>query len=164
MFRTGLLMSLSKRLIIILFFSSLLFGCSSDAVISYNKIDSSVYQKVGQIALIGKNKSRTDQLFRQKFERLVHRGGLGEPQYHLTANISSSQSDHSMTMTLSFSLTEIKTGETLLNRSFSSSATIGGVSSIFGKDQAINHARERLSYNLAEKAYRYFLLYFTQKS
>jgi hypothetical protein len=103
---------------------------------------------------------RTEQLFRQEIERLI--GDRSGTRYDLSASITSSRGDNSMTMTVRYSLYDQEMGEILINKSVSSSASIGGVSSEFGEEQAFLHAEERLSINLAQKVYQRLLLYFTR--
>jgi hypothetical protein len=103
---------------------------------------------------------RTEQLFRQEIERLI--GDQSGARYDLSASITSSRGDNSMTMTVRYSLYDQEIGEILINKSVSSSASIGGVSSEFGEEQAFLHAEERLSINLAQKVYQRLLLYFTR--
>jgi len=103
---------------------------------------------------------RTEQLFRQEIERLI--GDQSGARYDLSASITSSRGDNSMTMTVRYSLYDQELGEILINKSVSSSASIGGVSSEFGEEQAFLHAEERLSINLAQKVYQRLLLYFTR--
>jgi len=103
---------------------------------------------------------RTEQLFRQEIERLI--GDRSGARYDLSASITSSRGDNSMTMTVRYSLYDQEMGEILINKSVSSSASIGGVSSEFGEEQAFLHAEERLSINLAQKVYQRLLLYFTR--
>jgi len=103
---------------------------------------------------------RTEQLFRQEIERLI--GDRSGTRYDLNASITSSRGDNSMTMTVRYSLYDQEMGEILINKSVSSSASIGGVSSEFGEEQAFLHAEERLSINLAQKVYHRLLLYFTR--
>lgn len=103
---------------------------------------------------------RTEQLFRQEIERLI--GDQSGARYDLSASITSSRGDNSMTMTVRYSLYDQEMGEILINKSVSSSASIGGVSSEFGEEQAFLHAEERLSINLAQKVYQRLLLYFTR--
>jgi hypothetical protein len=102
---------------------------------------------------------RTEQLFRQEIERLI--GDQSGARYDLSASITSSRGDNSMTMTVRYSLYDQELGKILINKSVSSSASIGGVSSEFGEEQAFLHAEERLSINLAQKVYQRLLLYFT---
>jgi len=103
---------------------------------------------------------RTEQLFRQEIERLI--GDQSAARYDLSASITSSRRNNSMTMTVRYSLYDQEMGEILINKSVSSSASIGGVSSEFGEEQAFLHAEERLSINLAQKVYQRLLLYFTR--
>lgn len=105
---------------------------------------------------------RTEQLFRQEIERLI--GDQSGARYDLSASITSSRGDNSMTMTVRYSLYDQEMGEILINKSVSSSASIGGVSSEFGEEQAVLHAEERLSINLAQKVYQRLLLYFTREA
>jgi len=135
------------------------------AVIGLNGCVSSlpvdVQQQLQQLT-INTTEGRTEQLFRQEMERLI--GERIGSRYDLSATITSSRSDNSMTMRVQYSLYDQEIGEILISKSVSSSASIGGVSSEFGEEQAFLHAEERLSINLAQKVYKRLLLYFTREA
>ena len=65
-----------------------------------------------------------------------------------------------MTMTTSFKLRDITTGETLLADSITADATLGSVTSLYGQDKSETHARERLAILLAQRVVRRLQLYF----
>ena len=146
-------MSLLKP-IIALALALTLAGCANTSLISDD-----IHAKMGKIA-VETERGRAEQLFRQEFERLVGRHGIGEAQYRLETTIVSTRGDNNMVMRVTYSLYNRATGEVMTANSFSSSASIGGVSSTFGSDQATIHARERLSMNLAQKIYNHLILYF----
>jgi uncharacterized membrane protein len=65
-----------------------------------------------------------------------------------------------MTMTISFTLTDIYTNEVAISNSVSANATLGTVSSIYGNEQSELQARKRLAKLLAERVRRRLQLYF----
>jgi hypothetical protein len=131
-------------------------GCSS-----ISRIDEAIHDEMSQITVVTEN-GRTEQLFQQEFERLIARNSLKEARYQLKTKISSNRGENNMVMMVDYHLYDSRTGEVLTSHRFSSSASIGGVTSIFGEDQATIHAGERLSVKLAEKVYNHLVLFFTR--
>lgn len=150
-------MLLLKSLSVIVLSSVFLLGCSSASVIEKN-----VYDEISKIG-ITIDKGRPEQLYSQELQRMINRNGLLPQQYELRNKISSSIGDNNMIMGVSFQLYDQNSGKTILSHSFSSSASIGGVSSSFGSSQAENHARERLSLSLAQKTFGHLMLFFTKQ-
>ena len=150
-------MSLLKTLTAVLFSVFLLSSCSSTSVVSTD-----VYNEISKIG-ISIDEGRAEQLYRQELQRLIARDGLNEQQYDLSSVITSSVGDNNMVMTVSFKLYDQTKGEVILAHSFSSSASIGGVSSSFGSSQAENHAQERLSNSLAQKTFGHLMLFFSKR-
>ena len=68
-----------------------------------------------------------------------------------------------MDMTIKYTVYDQTKGEIIINKSVSSSVSIGAVSSEFGEEQAFIHAEERLSINLAQKIYQRLLVFFSQQ-
>ncbi len=135
----------------------LLSGCAN-----IGQYSDAVYDELGRVA-ISTEKSRASQLYRQEFERLTARHGILSPQYRLEVDITSMRGEYDMVMVSAFRLYDVKTGEEITKNSFSSSASIGGVSSLFGEDQATIHAAERLSLNLAQKTYHHLIVFFNRR-
>ena len=150
-------MSLLKSFSAFIFSILILAGCSSTAVVSPE-----VYSEISKIG-ISIDKGRAEQLYRQEFQRMISRNGLQDQEYRLSSQISSSVGDNNMVMTVQFELYDQSEGEAILSHSFTSSASIGAVSSSFGSAQAENHAEERLSLSLAQKTYGHLMLFFSQR-
>lgn len=131
-------------------------GCSQVA-----PVEDEVHDKMSQITVTVET-GRAEQLFQQEFERLIARKGIADPRYQLDIRISSNRGENSMVMTANYSLYDSQSGTTLTANDFSSSASIGGITSIFGEEQATIHARERLSGRLAQKIYNHLILFFTK--
>ncbi|MCE2516380.1 MAG: hypothetical protein J4F41_00805 [Alphaproteobacteria bacterium] len=148
-------MSLLKS-IVALALAVALAGCANTS-----RISDDIHAEMGKIMVVTE-KGRAEQLFRQEFERLVARHGISDAQYRLETTIASTRGDNNMVMRVQYSLYDRENGTVLTSKTFSSSASIGGVSSTFGSDQATIHARERLSMNLAQKIYNHLILFFTQ--
>ena len=65
-----------------------------------------------------------------------------------------------MSMTVSFLLTDLNTGETLIEDEVIGDATLGTVTSLYGQDKSESHARERLAILMAQRVVRRLQLYF----
>ena len=127
-------------------------------------------QNLQQIA-INNASGREGQLYDRQLRKLLHIGGKGVENYNLISSISVSASNtlsvqgasstlKKMTMTTSFKLRDITTGETLLADSITADATLGAVTSLYGQDKSETHARERLAILLAQRVVRRLQLYF----
>lgn len=80
-----------------------------------------------------------------------------------TLSVQGSNSDlKKKTMTASVSLTDLATGETVLNETLSASATLGTVSAQFAQLRSDRHADERLAMLLADRVAARIHLFFTQ--
>lgn len=80
-----------------------------------------------------------------------------------TLSVQGSSSDlKKKTMTASVSLTDLATGETVLNETLSASATLGTVSAQFAQLRSARHADERLAMLLADRVAARIHLFFTQ--
>ena len=80
-----------------------------------------------------------------------------------TLSVQGSSSDlKKKTMTASVSLTDLATGETVLNETLSASATLGTVSAQFAQLRSDRHADERLAMLLADRVAARIHLFFTQ--
>lgn len=123
-------------------------------------IDDQTYSEVSMIT-VKTSEGRVEQLFRQEIDRLIK--PQSDSRYDLSARISSSRGDNSMAMTIRYTVYDQTKGEIIINKSISSSVSIGAVSSEFGEEQAFIHAEERLSINLAQKIYQRLLVFFNHQ-
>ena len=123
-------------------------------------IDDQTYSEVSMIT-VKTPEGRVEQLFRQEIDRLIK--PQGDARYDLSAKITSSRGDNSMAMSINYTVYDQTKGEIIINKSISSSVSIGAVSSEFGEEQAFIHAEERLSINLAQKIYQRLLVFFSQQ-
>ena len=133
--------------------SMALTGCVST-------IDDQTYNEINMIT-VKTPQGRVEQLFQKELERLIK--PQSDSRYDLSARISSSRGDTSMAMTIKYTVYDQTKGEIIINKSVSSSVSIGAVSSEFGEEQAFIHAEERLSINLAQKIYQRLLVFFSQQ-
>ena len=133
--------------------SMALTGCVST-------IDDQTYNEISMIT-VKTSEGRVEQLFQKEIERLIK--PQSDSRYDLSARISSSRGDTSMAMTIKYTVYDQTKGEIIINKSVSSSVSIGAVSSEFGEEQAFIHAEERLSINLAQKIYQRLLVFFSQQ-
>ena len=123
-------------------------------------IDDQTYNEISMIT-VKTPEGRVEQLFQKEIERLIK--PQSDSRYDLSARISSSRGDNSMAMTIRYTVYDQTKGEIIINKSVSSSVSIGAVSSEFGEEQAFTHAEERLSINLAQKIYQRLLVFFSQQ-
>ena len=123
-------------------------------------IDDQTYNEISMIT-VKTPEGRVEQLFQKELERLIK--PQSDNRYDLSARISSSRGDTSMAMTIKYTVYDQTKGEIIINKSVSSSVSIGAVSSEFGEEQAFIHAEERLSINLAQKIYQRLLVFFSQQ-
>ena len=123
-------------------------------------IDDQTYNEISMIT-VKTPEGRVEQLFQKEIERLIK--PQSDSRYDLSARISSSRGDTSMAMTIRYTVYDQTKGEIIINKSVSSSVSIGAVSSEFGEEQAFIHAEERLSINLAQKIYQRLLVFFSQQ-
>ena len=131
-------------------------------------------QNLQQIA-VNNASEREGQLYDRQLRKLLHIGGKGVENYNLISSISVSASNtlsfqgasstlKKMTMTTSFKLRDITTGETLLADSITADATLGAVTSLYGQDKSETHARKRLAILLAQRVVRRLQLYFLNQN
>ena len=69
-----------------------------------------------------------------------------------------------MTMSVSFKLTNITTGETEFTDAISTNATLGTVSSYYGQDEAKTQGQERLAGLLADRVADRMQLFFITRN
>ena len=123
-------------------------------------IDDQTYSEISMIT-VKTSEGRVEQLFQKEIERLIK--PQNDSRYDLSAQISSSRSDNSMAMTIKYTVYDQTKGKIIINKSVSSSVSIGAVTSEFGEEQAFIYAEERLSINLAQKIYQRLLVFFSQQ-
>ena len=74
--------------------------------------------------------------------------------------VGSSSTLKKMTMSVSFTLTNLATGETELRDTISTNATLGAVSSYYGQDESETQGQERLARLLADRVANRMQLFF----
>ena len=74
--------------------------------------------------------------------------------------VGSSSTLKKMTMSVSFTLTNLATGETELKDAISTNATLGAVSSYYGQDESETQGQERLARLLADRVANRMQLFF----
>ena len=74
--------------------------------------------------------------------------------------VGSSSTLKKMTMSVSFTLTNLATGETELRDEISTNATLGAVSSYYGQDESETQGKERLAKLLADRVANRMQLFF----
>ena len=127
-------------------------------------------QYLQQIAVYDAS-GREGQLHGRELRKLLHIGGKGVENYSLISSISVSASStlsvqgasstlKKMSMTTSFNLRDLTTGESMIADSITADATLGAVKSLYGQDKSETHARERLAILLAQRVVRRLQLYF----
>ena len=118
---------------------------------------------------------RNGQLYTRTLEQRLHVNDAAMAEYDLVSSLSSSSSStlsvrgtsstlKKMTMSVSFQLLHLKTGEIVLRDSITSEATLGAVTSYFGQDESERNARARLAQLLGNRVAQRIQLYFISKS
>ena len=157
----------SFRLGIIILCGVFLTNCSDVAI---RQLGSKNPHNLQQIA-VNDASGREGQLYGRELRKLLHIGGTGVETYSLISSISVSASStlsvqgasstlKKMSMTASFELRDLTTGESMIADSITADATLGAVTSLYGKDKSETHARERLAILLAQRVVRRLQLYF----
>ena len=142
--------------------------------LTIRQIGSENLQNLQQIAVKDAS-GREGQLYGRELRKLLHIGGKGVENYGLFSSISVSASStlsvqgasstlKKMSMTSSFELRDLNTGETLIADSIIADATLGAVTSLYGQDKSETHARKRLAILLAQRVVRRLQLYFLNQS
>ena len=119
-------------------------------------------------------KSREGQIYTRELRKKLHVGGKLNEAYRLISTIQTTSlstlsvqgtasSLKKMSMTATFKLINVETGEALFSDTVSGDATLGSVSSFYGQDEAKSHARERLAILLAQRVGRRLQLYFLKQ-
>ena len=161
----------SFRLGSILFCGLILTNCGD---VTIRQLGSKNLQNLQQIAVKDLS-GREGQLYGRELRKLLHIRGKAVENYDLISSISVSTSStlsvqgasstlKKMSMTASFKLRNITTGETLIADNITADATLGAVTSLYGQDKSETHARERLAILLAQRVVRRLQLYFLNQS
>ena len=148
-----------------------LAACSD---VKIRQIDENNQKKLQKIAVVDVSK-REGQLYGRELRKLLHIGGKSGEAYELTSLISTSSSWtlsvqgagselKKMSMTVSFVLTDLRTGKALFEDDVTGDATIGAVTSLYGQEKSETHARERLAILLAQRVVRRLKLYFLDQN
>ena len=161
----------SFRLGSIILYGLIFAGCSD---VTIRQLGTENLQNLQQIA-VQNVPGREGQLYGRELRKLLHIGGKGVENYNLISSISVSASStlsvqgasstlKKMTMTATFNLRDLTTGESLIADSITADATLGAVTSLYGQDKSETHARERLAILLAQRVVRRLQLYFLNQS
>ena len=146
----------------------LLTGCSG---LEIKSLGQALYERNAVIEVV-QSSGRNGQLYsRQLRSRLAYVEASATHSVSTSLSVSSaatlsvqgSNSDlKKKTMTATFSLTDLATGETVLDETLSASATLGTVSAQFAQLRSDRHADERLAMLLADRVAARLHLFFTQ--
>ena len=142
--------------------------------ITIHQLGTKNLQNLQQIAVEDAS-GREGQLYSRELRKLLHIGGKAVENYELISSISFSSSStlsvqgasstlKKMTMSASFKLRNLTSGETLIADSITADATLGAVTSLYGQDKSETHARKRLAILLAQRVVRRLQLYFLNQS
>ena len=158
------------RLVGIAFFGLILAACGNLNIhqLGQDNQDSLKRIKVTDI------QSREGQIYTRELRKKLHIGGKSNEMYLLNSSIETTSSAtlsvqgtasslKKMSMTTTFELNVLETGETLFTDSVSGDATLGAVSSFYGQDKSESHARERLAILLAQRVGHRLQLYFLEQ-
>ena len=146
----------------------LLTGCSG---LEIKSLGQALYERNAVIEVM-QSTGRNGQLYsRQLRSRLAYVEASATHSVSTSLSVSSaatlsvqgSNSDlKKKTMTATFLLTDLATGETVLDETLSASATLGTVSAQFAQLRSDRHADERLAMLLADRVAARLHLFFTQ--
>jgi len=146
----------------------LLTGCSG---LEIKSLGQALYERNAVIEVF-QSSGRNGQLYsRQLRSRLAYVEASATHSVSTSLSVSSaatlsvqgSNSDlKKKTMTATFLLTDLATGETVLDETLSASATLGTVSAQFAQLRSDRHADERLAMLLADRVAARLHLFFTQ--
>tara|TARA_B100001057_G_scaffold138238_1_gene137883 strand:- start:1395 stop:1922 length:528 start_codon:yes stop_codon:yes gene_type:complete len=146
-------------------------ACSGVNIHQLGRDNQSKLQEIGVIDI----NTREGQLYGRELRKLLHIGGKSSEKYELKSTINATSSStlsvqgaasslKKMSMTASFQLSDVKTGETLFTHVVVGDATLGASTSFYGQDRSEAHARERLAILLAQRVVRRLQLYFLYQS
>ena len=137
-------------------------------------LSDSEYNQIASIQVISST-GRLGQIYtRQLKDKLMMNPGI-TPTHTLESGLSvssvstlsvvgSSSTLKKMTMSVSFKLTNITTGETELKDEISTNATLGAVSSYYGQDESETQGQERLAGLLADRVANRMQLFFIARN
>jgi hypothetical protein len=145
----------------------MLGGCTS---LSKDQIDTAMIDQLASVEIVPVS-GRDGQVFNRNLRQTMFSSYGAEARYRLSSSISVSSSEtfavrgvssdfKKMTMTVSFTLTDISTNEAAFNNTVTANATLGTVSSTYGLEQSELQAKKRLAKLLAERVRRRLQLYF----
>ena len=145
----------------------MLGGCTS---LSKDQIDTAMIDQLASVEIVPVS-GRDGQVFSRNLRQTMFSSYGAEAQYRLSSSISVSSSEtfavrgvssdfKKMTMTVSFTLTDISTNEVAFNNTVTANATLGTVSSTYGLEQSELQAKKRVAKLLAERVRRRLQLYF----
>ena len=145
----------------------MLGGCTS---LSKQQIDSAMIDQLASVEIITPS-GRTGQIYSQSLRQNMFSSYDAETRYRLSSSIKISSSEtfavrgvssdfRKMTMTVSFTLTDMHTNSVAIQNAVAASATLGTVSSTYGIEQSELQAKKRLATLLAERVRRRLQLYF----
>ena len=158
------------RLVGMTLFGFVLTACSDLSIHQLEQENQNSLKKI-RVVDVG---SREGQIYTRELRKKLHIGGKSSEMYFLNSTISTTSpstlsvqgatsSLKKMSMTITFELNKVDTGQTLFTDSVSGDATLGAVSSLYGQDKSEFHARERLSVLLAQRVGRRLQLYFLEQ-
>ena len=157
----------ATKLVSMSFFGLIFAACSN---VNIHQLGQNNQENLQKIAVVDVD-TRGGQLYGRELRKLLHIGGKLSESYELTSLINTSSSStlsvqgtsstlKKMSMTVSFLLTDLNTGETLIEDEVIGDATLGTVTSLYGQDKSESHARERLAILMAQRVVRRLQLYF----
>ena len=133
-------------------------------------LSDSEYKQIASIQVVTSS-GRVGQIYTQKLkDQLMMNPGV-TPTHALNSDLSvssastlsvvgSSSTLKKMTMSVSFKLTNLTTGEIELKDAISTNATLGAVSSYYGQDESETQGQERLAGLLADRVANRMQLFF----
>ena len=136
----------------------------------FRTLSHSEYDQIARIQ-VNTSSGRVGQIYtRQLKDQLMMNPGV-TPTHALNSDLSvssastlsvvgSSSTLKKMTMSVSFTLTNLATGETELKDTISTNATLGAISSYYGQDESETQGQERLAKLLADRVANRMQLFF----
>ena len=133
-------------------------------------LSDSEYKQIASIQVVTSS-GRVGQIYTQQLkDQLMMNPGV-TPTHALNSDLSfssastlsvvgSSSTLKKMTMSVSFTLTNLASGETELKDTISTNATLGAISSYYGQDESETQGRERLARLLADRVTNRMQLFF----
>ena len=155
------------KLAVMALFGMIFAACSN---VDINQLDRNNQENLRKISVVNVSK-REGQLYGREIRKLLYIGGKSNAAYQLTSSMKTSSSStlsvqgtsstlKKMSMSVSFELSDLKTGETLFKDDVVGDATFGAVTSLYGQDKSESHARERLAILMAQRVVRRLQLHF----